>query len=152
MRWVTNFREGNKTGIVKMAKIWQTLFYIANRNNFPTGWSTATTTKFCFSKLCNGLVFFYRIWFPGPLGPYNFGPMCPRGMKIGPLVYNMKLQLTFIMVQVARSHQNQRNSRNMRRIVSLGSDFLGLWDPIFLALCVPEVWKLDHLCKMWNYN
>ena len=64
----------------------------------------------------------------------------------------MKLQLTFIMVQVARRHQNQRNSRNIRKIVSLGSDFLGLWDPISLALWNLKVWKLVQRCKIKFYG
>ena len=64
----------------------------------------------------------------------------------------MKLEIIFIMVQVAKRHQNLRNLRNMRKIVSLGSNFLGLWDPITLALRTLEVWKLVQRCKIKFYG
>ena len=56
------------------------------------------------------------------------------------------------MVQVASRHQSPRNFRNVRQIVSLGSHFRGLRDPISLALWAQQVWKLDQRCKIQFYG
>ena len=53
----------------------------------------------------NGLrvVIFWASW------PHILGPICPTCMKIGPSMYIKNLKLTFIVVQVAKRHQNAEN-------------------------------------------